>query len=227
MSSWVGLIASSANDENVKPEEDGRVFRLLEEELRNVSAELNQQREELNTVAGSYSNGELQVAQLKEKMAEYEGYVLEALGQNKEDLAKEVVGGLVGLEGELLRSNTERKKKKLEEGKLRASIRRLERSSQQLKQQADTYYASRSAQKAQLALVNTQKRASGSLRTAIDSYKAAQLTEKSNDASIECGSGNSGFENELLHKLTMAGIIQQTDRAEELYLKIKKMHLSK
>ena len=131
---------------------DSNALRILDQEIREASDQLQQSKTQLAGIMAKQKLSSQKCVELKEKVAEYEGYAIKALDQGDESLATEVASKIAEYEAQL---NSEQEMEKSFAGSiisLKKAITDAEANLRRLKQQVDTVKATESVQKAQASL---------------------------------------------------------------------------
>ncbi len=187
---------------------DSNALRILDQEIREASDQLQQSKTQLAGIMAKQKLSSQKCAGLKEKVAEYEGYAIKALDQGDESLATEVASKIAEYEAQL---NSELEMEKSFAGSivsLKKAITGAESNLRRLKQQVDTVKATESVQKAQAACAAKHSGVHSKMATATDSLERIRQRQAERAAQMEAASELSGdtAENDLQAKLKAAGI---------------------
>ncbi|MEN9848209.1 MAG: hypothetical protein RL368_949, partial [Pseudomonadota bacterium] len=80
---------------------DSQAMRIMDQEMRDARQHLDEAKENLAKVMAEQIGVEREVNRLKKQVAEYEGYVQQALDKGDENLATEIAGKIAEIENEL------------------------------------------------------------------------------------------------------------------------------
>ncbi|MFK0570218.1 PspA/IM30 family protein [Endozoicomonas sp.] len=189
---------------------DSNALRILDQEIREASDQLQQSKTQLAGIMAKQKLSSQKCAELKEKVAEYEGYAMKALDQGDETLATEIASRIAEYEAQL---NSEQEMEKSFSGSivsLKKAIVDAESSLRRLKQQVDTVKATESVQKAQAACAAKHSGVNSRMATATESLERIKQRQAERSAQMEAASELSGdtAESDLQSKLKAAGIAQ-------------------
>ena len=155
---------------------DSQALVILEQEIREAGGELQRARDSLVEVMAQQKLAEQRAAAVADKIAEYEGYALQALDKGEEALAAEVAGRIAALEAE----KGGHEQLAAEYGKavrsLQYSVAETEANLRRIRQQADTVKAAERVQKAQEAVAERFGSSQSKMHSAMESL--ARLKEK-------------------------------------------------
>lgn len=202
---------------------DSRALRILDQEIRDCDLDLRQSRESLAHLLARHTLAERALAELSEKIAEYEGYALKALEGGDEPLAREVADKIVQLESR--RDDDERHLRELaaSAAELRKAVAMAEGNIRRLKQQLDTVKATESVQHAQAAVAQRYAGPQNKLQTAMDSLARIKLKQAERGARMEAAAelarGDRG--DALERKLREAGIMHDDAGAEAVLTRLR------
>ena len=128
---------------------DNQAIRIMDQELREASTEIDKAKTELTSIMAKRKGNARKVDELGKKIAEHEKFAAEALDKNDEDLARNIcerIGSFdeqLEIEKSLLQSFT------TSEQSLKANLKKAEARLKQLKQQQDVLKATEAVQKVQ------------------------------------------------------------------------------
>ncbi|AJA43878.1 PspA/IM30 family protein [Frischella perrara] len=209
---------------------DSQALRILDQEIRDADAELKQAKESLANIMAQQKLADKQVAEIKTKIAEYEGYAIKALENNNDDLALEVAEKIAKLENDLTNQQKQATSFADSVSSLRQTISQTEINIRNLKQQVDIVKATESVQKAQTAISQRYGGSTAKLQTALDSLDRIKKRQDKTAAKIEAKNELAMAENndELEAKLEAAGIKNDSSKANAILAKLKdKQNLQK
>ncbi len=202
---------------------DSNALRILDQEIREASDQLQQSKTQLVGIMAKQKLSSQKCAELKEKVAEYENYAMKALDQGDESLATEVASRISEYETQL---NSEQEMEKSFADSvvsLKKAIVDAESNLRRLKQQVDTVKATESVQKAQAACAAKHSGVNSKMATATDSLERIKQRQAERAAQMEAASELSGDtgESDLQAKLKAAGIAQGDSDASSVLERLK------
>lgn len=226
MNVWAKMITALRGGVNEAGEAvvDSQALRILDQELRDAADELRQSKDSLAAIIAREKLSAEKADRLKEKIAEHEGYVLQALEKDDEKLAHDVAEKISDLEVQL----------KLEEdtgdgyassaNDLRSAIQAAERDITRMKQQVDTVKATESVQRAQAAVSERHSGSNSKLRTAVDSLERIKERQDLRSAQMSAARdlANDLGDESLEHRLEKAGIKPHGASADDVLERIRK-----
>ncbi|WP_419534108.1 PspA/IM30 family protein [Endozoicomonas sp.] len=225
MSIWSKVMTAlkGATNEVGEAIADSNALRILDQEIREASDQLQQSKTQLAGIMAKQKLSSQKCVELKEKVAEYEGYAMKALDQGDESLATEVASKIAEYEAQL---NSEQEMEKSFAGSivsLKKAITDAEANLRRLKQQVDTVKATESVQKAQAACAAKHSGVNSKMATATDSLERIKQRQAERAAQMEAASELSGdtAENDLQAKLKAAGITKGDADASSVLERLK------
>ncbi|MGO0309575.1 PspA/IM30 family protein [Endozoicomonas acroporae] len=225
MSIWSKVMTAlkGATNEVGEAIADSNALRILDQEIREASDQLQQSKTQLAGIMAKQKLSSQKCAELKEKVAEYEGYAIKALDQGDESLATDVASKIAEYEAQL---NSELEMEKSFAGSivsLKKAITDAEANLRRLKQQVDTVKATESVQKAQAACAAKHSGVNSKMATATDSLERIKQRQAERAAQMEAASELSGdtAENDLQAKLKAAGITRGDADASSVLERLK------
>jgi phage shock protein A len=225
MNIWSKLVTALRGGVNEAGEAivDSQALRILEQEIRDASEELQQSRDSLASIMARQKVSEEKSQQLRAKIAEHESYAIKALEQNNESLANEVAQKIADLENRLANESASGDSYGKSAAELRFAIDQADKDLAQLKHEVDTVKTTESVQKAQAAVSAKHSGTNAKLITAAESLerikekqalKAAQMKVAS-----ELARDTSGAALEI--KLKEAGIAPAGHNAASVLARLK------
>ena len=189
---------------------DSNALRILDQEIREASDQLQQSKTQLAGIMAKQKLSGQKCAELMDKVAEYEGYAIKALEQGDETLASEVASKIAEYEASLASEQEMEKSFVQSTVSLKKAIADAESNLRRLKQQVDTVKATESVQKAQAACAAKHSGVNSKMATATDSLERIKRRQAERAAQMEAASELSGDtgENDLQAKLKAAGITE-------------------
>ncbi len=202
---------------------DSNALRILDQEIREASDQLQQSKTQLAGIMAKQKLSSQKCVELKEKVAEYEGYAIKALDQGDESLATEVASKIAEYEAQLNSEQEMEKSFAVSIVSLKKAIKDAEANLRRLKQQVDTVKATESVQKAQAACAAKHSGVNSKMATATDSLERIKQRQAERAAQMEAASELSGdtAENDLQAKLKAAGITKGDADASSVLERLK------
>ena len=225
MNIWSKLVTALRGGVNEAGEAivDSQALRILEQEIRDASVELQQSKDSLASIMARQKVSEEKCNQLREKVAEHESYALKALEQDNESLAAEVAQKIAEIENRLANESASCESYASSASDLRQAIQKADDDLAQLKHEVDTVKATESVQKAQAAVSAKHSGTNAKLLTAAESLerikekqalKSAQMKVAAELARDTSGDG-------LEAKLKDAGITPAGNSAQSVLARLK------
>lgn len=180
MNIWSKMITALRGGVNEAGEAivDAQALRILDQEIRDASEELNKSKDGLASLIAQQKLAEEKVSSLKADIKKNEGFILAALEKKDEDLARELAVRVANFENSLESESDAAKNFKQQAEHLRESIRTAEHQVKQLKQQTETVKATEAVQRAQKVVAERHNGSNSKLRTALDSLDRIQENQK-------------------------------------------------
>ena len=202
---------------------DSNALRILDQEIREASDQLQQSKTQLAGIMAKQKLSGQKCAELKGKIAEYEGYAMSALGQGDEALATEVATKIAEYEASLTSEQEMENSFAQSTVSLKKAIADAESNLRRLKQQVDTVKATESVQKAQAACAAKHSGVNSKMATATESLERIKRRQAERAAQMEAASELSGdtAENDLQAKLKAAGITKGDANAASVLERLK------
>lgn len=226
MNIWAKLITALRGGVNEAGEAivDTQALRILDQEVRDATDELEQSRDGLAAILARQKLAEEKSDQLKKRIREYESYAKQALDKGDESLALEVAQKIADLENQLATEREAALGFSASAKELRAAIKQAELNIKRIKQQIDTVKAKESVQRAQTAVAERHNGSSSKLRTAMDSLERIKEKQALKDAQIKAASelSKESMDDSLQAKLEEAGIAPSGKSAQDVLERLKK-----
>jgi phage shock protein A len=202
---------------------DNQAIRIMDQELREASTEIDKAKTELTSIMAKRKGNARKVDELDKKIAEHEKFAAEALGKNDEDLARDICERIgifdeqLKIEKSLLQNFTS------SEQSLKANLKKSEARLKQLKQQQDVLKATEAVQKVQSNVASRFSGSSSKMGNAMDSLdriKKRQQERSDRFASAEeLAQEASG--DDLDKRMQEAGIGGRGSKADDVMARIK------
>ena len=202
---------------------DSNALRILDQEIREASDQLQQSKTQLAGIMAKKKLSGQKCSELKVKIAEYEGYAMSALRQGDETLATDVATKIAEYEDNLTSEQEMEKSFAQSTVSLKKAIADAESNLRRLKQQVDTVKATESVQKAQAACAAKHSGVNSKMATATESLERIKRRQAERAAQMEAASELSGdtAENDLQAKLKAAGITKGDADAASVLERLK------
>lgn len=202
---------------------DAQALRILDQEVRDAASELKLSKESLVAIIAQQKVAEQKVVALKESIAEYEGYAIEALNKADEVLALEVAEKIAELENQLAAETESVTGFSESSSNLKASIASADNNIKRLKQQIDTVKATESVQRAQESVSQRYAGSNTKLQTAMDSLERIKEKQVLNAAKLQAAEELNADvgDQSLQDKLEKAGIAPQGQQASIVLERLK------
>lgn len=225
MNIWSKLVTALRGGVNEAGEAivDSQALRILEQEIRDATVELQQSKDSLASIMARQKVSEEKCNQFRKKVTEHETYALKALEQGNEALATEVAQKIAEIENRLSNESASCDSYASSAADLRVALQKADDDLAQLKHEVDTVKATESVQKAQAAVSAKHSGTNAKLLTAAESLErikekqalksaqmkvAAELARDTSDVGLEA-------------KLKDAGIIPAGNNAEGVLARLK------
>lgn len=225
MSIWKKVMTAikGAGNEVGEAIADSNALRILDQEIREAGDQLQQSKTQLAGIMAKQKIAAQKCDELKEQIAEYEGYAMKALNQGDEALATEVATKIADYEAQLNSEQEMEKSFSDSVANLKKAVVDAEANLRRLKQQVDTVKATESVQKAQAACAAKHSGVNSKMTTATESLERIKQRQAERAAQMEAASEMSGdtAENDLQSKLKAAGITQSDSSANSVLERLK------
>ncbi len=202
---------------------DSQALRILDQEVRDASDELNGSKGALSSIIARQKLSEEKASNLKAEIEKHEGYTIQALEKGNDSLAHEVAEKVADFENRLAEEEATGAGFEESATSLRAAIRQAERNIKYLKHQVDTVKAAESVQRAQAAVAERFSGSDSKLRTAMDSLERIKERQALNKAQMNAANELSEelSETSLQTRLEEAGIAPTSKSADDVLERLK------
>ena len=229
MNIWSKMITALRGGVNEAGEAviDAQALRILDQEIRDASEELNKSRDGLASIIAQQKLAEENVNTLKADIKKNEGFILTALEKKDNELAEEVAIRVANYENKLESETDAAKRFKAQADTFRKSINTAEMQIKQLKQQTETVKATEAVQRAQKVVAQRHNGSNSKLRTALDSLDRIKENQKLTDAKMSAAqemaqeSGGTSLDQKL-EKAGITGATKAQDVLDRIKAKAKK-----
>ncbi|RBP51012.1 PspA/IM30 family protein [Arenicella xantha] len=224
MNIWSKMITALRGGVNEAGEAviDAQALRILDQEIRDASEELNKSKDGLASIIAQQKLAEEKVNTIKADIKKNEGFILAALEKKDESLAQELAVRVANFENQLESETEAAKTFKLQADNLRESIRTADSQIKQLKQQTETVKATEAVQRAQKVVAERHSGSNSKLRTALDSLDRIHENQKLSAAKMAAATelAQESGESSLDQKLRDAGITGAS-KADDVLARMK------
>ncbi|MDX1453256.1 MAG: PspA/IM30 family protein [Oleiphilaceae bacterium] len=225
MNVWSKIITALRGGVNEAGEAivDSQALRILDQEVRDASAALQESKNSLAEIMARQKVAEERCAQLQAQIEEHEGYAVKALEKGDDGLALEVAQKIADLEHRKNQETESADQYKQSAEKMRVAIRQTEANLKRMKQQVDTVKATESVQRAQAAVAERHSGSHSKMRTAMDSLERIKEKQQLRAAQMEAASelAEDSADVSLQEKLEKAGIAASGNNASEILERLK------
>lgn len=202
---------------------DNQAIRIMDQELREASDEINHAKTELTSIMAKRKGIERKVSDISQKITEHETYAGAALEKGDEDLARDICERIGGFEEELGTERTLLQSFTNSEQALKANMKKAESRLKHLKQQQDILKATEAVQNAQATVANRFSGSSSKMGGAMDSLeriKKRQQEKTDRFASAE-ELANETSGDDLDRRMKEAGIGASTSKTDDIMARLK------
>ena len=224
MNIWSKMITALRGGVNEAGEAviDAQALRILDQEIRDASEELNKSKDGLASLIAQQKLAEETATSLKSAIKKDEGFVVAALEKKDNGLAEEIAVRIANSENQLETEIDSAKRFKEQADALRESMQTAEHQIKQLKQQTETVKATEAVQRAQKVVAARHHGSNSKLRTALDSLDRIQEKQKLSSAKMSAANelAQETASSSLDQKLEAAGITGATS-AQDVLARIK------
>lgn len=210
MSIWIKIATAIRGGVNEAGEAvvDHQALRILDQEIRDADSELIKSKQALTGIIAKRKLAERKVDEFRSKVAEYEGYAMQALDKGDTGLATEIAERIAAAENELVGEEALAGDYARSEDQLRKAVALAEGNLKRLKQQVDTVKATESVQRAQAAVAARHTGPNASMNSALQSLERLKERQTERAARFEAAAELSveGGGDDLETRLKLAGI---------------------
>lgn len=201
---------------------DENALRILDDEIRHASEDLNQTKDALASVIARQKVAEEKVTETRDKIKQHEEYVIAALNKGDETLALEISERVARFENSKAEQNKQIRDLREQADQLRDTIRAAEGQLRKLKQQTETIKATEALQRAQQVVAQRHSSSNPRLRTALDSLERIRERQRQSAAEIQADieMSQEATESDLDRRLREAGITNDAN-AKQVLQRIK------
>ena len=203
---------------------DSQALRILDQELRDASEELNQTRANLATLIARHKLSEEKVADLQVQISEHEGYALKAMEIEDVSLARDVASQIAELEAQTVAENAACETLGRSVQQLRQVAEQASRELNMLKQQVSTLRVNQSVNRAQASVSARYSGNESRLQTAKDSLERLQQQQDLESRTLAASQEiqDETRSTSLKERLEAAGIKPAADTAEAVLERLRK-----
>lgn len=195
----------------------------MEQSIRDADSKQEQARSALTDVMAQEKLTAKSVADLEAKMAEYEGYALQADSQGDEALLSEVIEKIAGIETELVTQRAIQAGMVEQVNNLKRTVAETERNIKSMKTEIKTIKATEYAQQAAMEASAKYSGASSDTRRAAERMKRIKENQAHRKAKMEAAQELEKATNgeDLKVKLAAAGIGTATPQRDDILARIR------
>ena len=203
---------------------DSQALRILDQELRDASEELNQTRANLAALIARHKLSEEKVADLQVQISEHEGYALKAMEIEDVSLARDVASQIAELEAQAVVEKAACETLGRSVQQLRQVAEQASRELTMLKQQVSTLRVNQSVNRAQASVSARYSGNESRLQTAKDSLERLQQQQDLESRTLAASQEihDETRSTSLKERLEAAGIKPATDTAEAVLERLRK-----
>ena len=166
---------------------DANALRIFEQEIEDARNHLDTARESLTEVMAKEMQTKRDIKALKEKIAEHEDYARQALKKENETLALEIAEKIAALEEELKQQKELRTRFEKQADKVKAQIRKAEKTIAEHERQLLMVKTTDSVQKATIAVTENIAANSSHLNSAKESLERIRKKQQQTEDKLAAG----------------------------------------
>lgn len=197
---------------------DTQALRILDQEIRDASQELNLSKDGLASLIAQEKLANEKVTNIKADIKENEKYILSALEKGEDQLANDLAVKVADQEMALKNEEIVAVEFKTQAEDLRSTIKVAEEQIKRLKQQTETVKATEAVQRAQKVIAERHSGSESKLRTALDSLERVKEKQKMASAKMKAASeiAKESSGTSLEDRLRDSGIKRELNAADVL-----------
>ncbi|HEX4975039.1 MAG TPA: PspA/IM30 family protein [Pseudomonadales bacterium] len=203
---------------------DANVITILDQEIRDADAELRKSKDSLASLMAKQKIAQDKLTNKQDKLAEYGGYIQQALAKGDETLAKEVAEKYAQLENEMADEKALVADYDTNISNLKRLVSQTETRLKQLRTKVDTVKAKEHVIRASSAIADAHAGSDSKMRTALESFERLQHSQAEKMARIEAADQlareNDG--SDLEERLKKAGIMPAAKQADDVLARFRK-----
>jgi len=202
---------------------DANGIRIFEQEIKDAEHNLEKAKRDLAEVMAKELQTSRKISQLQTSIEKHEGYAREALNKNNEALALEVAEKIAEFQNELASQEKAKQSFANHLTRLKALVKKTEKSLVDMKRQLVMVKTTDSVQKATQAITDNYTSSGSKLLTAKESLDRIQQRQQDLEDRLNAGETlQSEFNGESLEdKLKAAGIGETNSSAQDILAKLK------
>ncbi len=202
---------------------DNQALRILDQEMRDARTNLNKAKENLTLVMAEQMGVERKVKEMRDRVAEHEGFAAQALDKGDEALALEVAGKIAELSDELEAQDKLLQSYTANVQQLKKTIAETERNIKAMEREVSVVKTTEAVQKANAAAAAKFSGTNSAVSSATDSLERIKNRQQKRtdqmQAAMDLQKDSSG--DDLQAKLKAAGIVSGNASANDILEKIK------
>jgi len=202
---------------------DTQALRILDQEVRDATEELNASRESLAEMMAREKVAEQKCITLNSKIAEYEDYTIQALQKNDESLAQDLAEKIADMENQLASEKNAHDAYVSNTDSLRNAIKQVDSNIKDLKHQVDTVKSTENVQRAQAAVSQRYSGSSSKLTRAMDSLERIKEMQELKSAQFDAVQelAEDVSDDSLNDRLEAAGIVLGSLNGDAVLARLK------
>jgi len=213
-----GMVAETG--ENIA---DKQAIRIMDQELREASGDINAAKAELTKIMAKRKGIERNVNDLKKKIAEHEVLAGEALTKGAEQLAQDICERIGGFEEQLDVESSMLQNFSNSESALKNNLKKADARLKSLKQQQDVLKATEAVQNAQGVVANRFSGSSSKMTNAMGSLERIKARQQERHDRFAAAEDLAAEEtgDDLDRRMQEAGIGGKSSKANDIMARIK------
>ena len=202
---------------------DTQALRILDQEIRDATGELNDSKASLAEMMARQKVAENKCSTINSKIAEFEDFALQALDKNDEALAVELADKIANLEKQLNTEQNACTDFTTNTAHLRDATKLAERNIAQLKHQVETARATENVQRARATVAQRQSASNSKLATAMESLERIKQKQELQSAQLNAEQeiATDTSKDSLDDRLEAAGIISGELNGDSVLARLK------
>ena len=201
---------------------DANALKILDQEIRDADTAQGKARDDLAGLVARRRMAESELASFRDQIGKYESSTRAALGQGKNDLAREVAGRIAELESEIGTRGPMIEGMKEAEARLRTAISTTDQKIETLRREIDIVKVNESVQRAQTSVALQSAGAHSRIGSAADSLQRIKQRQAIQEEKLNA---NQALEDrrtgaDLDAKLREAGILPGHSSADDVLARL-------
>lgn len=203
---------------------DANALTILDQEIRDADNELRKSKDNLAAIMAKQKVAEDKLRDKRAKLAEYGGYIEQAMSKGDEALAREVATKFADLESEVATEQDVVDQYANSVSSLRRTIAQTETHLKQMKTKVDTVKAKEHVLRASAAVAAAHSGTNSKMRSALDSFERLQAGQAERMARIDAANqmAKEADGGDLEAKLRAAGLKSGGASADDVMARFRK-----